>query len=57
MRKILNKQQNYIPKGTRKEKETKPKVHRSKEKIKTRAQKNEIDTKKQKNINDTKLVL
>lgn len=44
MRKILNKQQNYIPKGTRKEEETKPKVHRSKEKIKTRAQKNEIDT-------------
>lgn len=46
MRKILNKQLNYIPKGTRKEEETQPKVHRSKEIIKIRAQINEIDTNK-----------
>ena len=46
IRKILNKQSNLTPEGTRKEKPTKPKVSRRKEIINIRAEINEIEMKK-----------
>ena len=45
-RKISNKQSNLTPKGLDKEEQTKPKVSRRKEIIKSRAEINEIETKK-----------
>ena len=45
-RKILNKQSNLTPKGTRERRTNKPKVGRRKEIINIRAEINEIETKK-----------